>query len=116
LHRAYQRLGVSTIAQALAVCTQAGWFDVVPQDGAVVALVDRRVTWAQRLYLEAFDQSLQARDDPAELARTRQLRESALTGICREAGIERPWRAVTGDPIERIAQTLQRLDTRERAA
>jgi DNA-directed RNA polymerase specialized sigma24 family protein len=116
VHHAYQRLGVSTIAQALAVCTQVGWFDDVPQDGAIVTLADRRVTWAQRLYLEAFDQSLQAGDDPEELARTRQLREAALTGMCREAGVETPWRGASGDPIERIAQALQRLDTPRRAA
>jgi DNA-directed RNA polymerase specialized sigma24 family protein len=116
LHHAYQRLGVATIAQALAVCTQVGWLDDVPQDGAIVALADRRVTWAQRLYLEAFDQSLQAGDDPEEIARARQLREAALTGMCREASIERPWRGISRDPIERVAQALRRLDKRERAA
>lgn len=110
------RLGVSTLAEAVAICMQAGWLDVVDQDGQAVALADPRVTWAQRLYLEAFDQSLAAGDDPQEVARTRQLREAALTGMCREAGLERPWRAMAGDPLERIAQTLRRLDESRRAA
>ena len=112
LHRAYGRLGVSTIAQALVVCTYAGWFDAVPRDGADVEYADRRVTWAQRLYLEAFDQSLRAGAAPSDLDRTQRLRDGALTGMYREAGKERPWRQVTCDPIDRIARTLQRLDAR----
>jgi DNA-binding CsgD family transcriptional regulator len=118
LHTAYQRLGVSTIVQALTVCWQAGWIDAVPQGGAIGQLTDRRVTWAQRLYLEAFDQSLRARDDLREVERTRWLRESALEGIYREAagqrrcsrvGDERRWRELRSDPIDRIARDLQRL-------
>jgi DNA-binding CsgD family transcriptional regulator len=114
LHNAYKRLGVSTIAQALSVCWNAGWLDDVPQDGVVVELGDRRVTWAQRLYLEAFDQSLQAGDDLEEVERTRRLREAALEGMYRGASEERPWRELTTiDPIERIARDLQRLNLRE---
>jgi DNA-binding CsgD family transcriptional regulator len=111
LHNAYKRLGVSTIAQALTVCWNAGWLDDVPQDGVVVELGDRRVTWAQRLYLEAFDQSLHAGDDLEEVERTRRLREAALGGMYRGASEERPWRELsTIDPIERIARDLQRLN------
>jgi DNA-binding CsgD family transcriptional regulator len=114
LHNAYRRLGVSTVAQALTVCWNAGWLDDVPQDGVVVELGDRRVTWAQRLYLEAFDQSLQAGDDLEEVERTRRLREAALGGMYRGATEERPWRELTTiDPIERIARDLQRLNLRE---
>jgi hypothetical protein len=113
LHTAYRRLGVSTIAQALAVCWDAGWLDPVPNDGAAVELGDRRVTWAQRLYLEAFDQYLQAGDDLREVERTRRLREAALEGMYRGTGEERPWRELTSDPIDRIARDLQRLSLRE---
>jgi hypothetical protein len=109
LHTAYQRLGVSTIAQALAVCTHAGWLDAVPADGSIVALADRRVTWAQRLYLEAFDQSLSAGGDSDEVERTQRLREAALTGLYREVGQERPWRRASSDPVDRLAFDLQRL-------
>jgi DNA-binding CsgD family transcriptional regulator len=120
LRTAYQRLGVRTIAQALAVCTHIGWLDAIPEGAEIIELADRRrVTWAQRLYLEAFDQALRAGDDPDEVARTRLLREAALTGVYREAGIhrkrdtEQPWRQVAAHPLERLAQTLQRLGTRE---
>jgi hypothetical protein len=109
LHTAYQRLGVATIAQALAVCTHAGWLDAVPADGSIVDLADRRVTWAQRLYLEAFDQSLRASGDPEEVERTQRLREAALTGLYKEVGKERPWRRAAGDPMDRLAFDLQRL-------
>jgi DNA-binding CsgD family transcriptional regulator len=123
LHTAYRRLGVSTIAQALTVCWHAGWLDAVPQDGVVVEFADRRVTWAQRLYLEAFDQFLQAGDDLEEVERTRRLREAALEGMYKEAGDagrfpvadERPWRELTSDPIDRIARDLQRLNLRASA-
>jgi DNA-binding CsgD family transcriptional regulator len=115
LHTAYKRLGVTTIAQALVVCWQAGWLDVVPRDGVVVELADRRVTWAQRLYLEAFDQSLRAGDDVEEVERTQRLREAALEGMFRGVGKERPWRQLTSDPISRIARDLQRLDERKAA-
>jgi DNA-binding CsgD family transcriptional regulator len=116
---AYRRLGVSTIAQALAVCTRVGWLDAIPEGAEMIEFADRRVTWGQRLYLEAFDQALRAGDDPDEVARTQLLREAALTGVYREAGIhrkrdtEQPWRQVTAHPLERLAQTLQRLGTRE---
>jgi DNA-binding CsgD family transcriptional regulator len=111
LHNAYKRLGVSTIAQALTVCWHAGWLDVVPQDGMPVELGDRRVTWAQRLYLEAFDQSLKAGDDLEEVERTRQLRQAALEGIYKGPFEERPWRELTTtDPLDRIARDLRRLD------
>jgi DNA-binding CsgD family transcriptional regulator len=113
LHTAYRRLGVSTSAQALAVCWDAGWLDPVPHDGVAVELGDRRVTWAQRLYLEAFDQYLQSGDDLEEVERTRRLREAALEGMYRGAGEERPWRELTSDPIDRIARDLQRLSLRE---
>jgi DNA-binding CsgD family transcriptional regulator len=112
LHTAYKRLGVSTIVQALAVCTDVGWLDFVPNDGEVVELADRRVTWAQRLYLEAFDQALRAGDDAAEIERTRVLRDAAVTGMFKEVDKERPWRAMANDPLERIARTLRRLDAR----
>jgi DNA-binding CsgD family transcriptional regulator len=108
LHNAYGRLGVSSIVQALAVCTQAGWLDPVPDDGAPVQLADSRVSWAQRLYLEAFDQSLRAGDDQAEQERTCRLRDAALTGMYKDAGKDRPpWRAVPNEPIDRIIRTLQ---------
>jgi DNA-binding CsgD family transcriptional regulator len=116
LQTAYQRLGVSTIAQALAVCTRIGWLDVVPHDGELVHLADRRVTWAQRLYLEAFDQALRAGDDANEVARTGVLRDAALTGMYREADKERPWRQAGADPLERLAHTLRRLSAREERA
>ena len=113
VHTAFGRLGVSSIAQALAVCSHVGWLDVVPRDGQVVELADRRVTWAQRLYLEAFDQSLRAGDDEAEVKRTSALRDAALTGVFSEADQERPWRPMTTDPLERIAQTLRTLDAQD---
>ena len=112
LHCAYARLGVSSGAHAVSVCMQAGWLDEVPHDGTVLKLADRRVTWAQRLYLEAFDQSLRAGDDTAEVERTQTLRDAALSGLLREADKERPWRATASDPLERIARTLRRLDER----
>ena len=84
LHTAYARLGVASIAQALAVCTQAGWLDEVPDDGAIVELADRRVTWAQRLYIEAFDQSLRSGNNADEQERTQQLRGAALKGCMRK--------------------------------
>ena len=112
LHWAYARLGVSSGAHAVSVCMQAGWLDEVPHDGTALNLADRRVTWAQRLYLEAFDQSLRAGDDSAEVERTQSLRDAALIGLLREADKERPWRATASDPLERIARTLRRLDER----
>lgn len=112
LHTAYQRLGVATIAQALALCTLGGWLDAVPDDGSLVELADRRVTWAQRLYLEAFDQSLRASDEPGEVERTQRLREATLTGMYREVGRNRPWRQAASDPIERLARDLRRLALR----
>jgi hypothetical protein len=114
LHNAYRRLGVATIAQALAVCTHIGWLDAVPEDGAAVNLADRRVTWAQRLYLEAFDQTLRAGTDPKELERTQRLREAALAGLYKEAGKARPWRALTSDPIEGIVRDLQRFSVKRK--
>jgi DNA-binding CsgD family transcriptional regulator len=116
LHTAYRRLGVSKLWQALAICREAGWLDIVSEEGAVVELADRRVTWAQRLYLEAFDQSLRAGDDPAEVRRTETLREAALLGVCREAGTAQPWRQPAAHPLERIAQTLGRLRASDLAA
>ena len=116
LHAAYQRLGVSTLWQALVACMHAGWLDEVSQDGALVQAADRRVTWAQRLYLEAFDQTLRAGDDATELRRTSVLRSAALTGVYREAGKEQPWRQATAHPLARIAHTLERLGARDEAA
>jgi DNA-binding CsgD family transcriptional regulator len=115
LHTAYRRLGVRTIAQAFAVCTHAGWLDPVPADGSIVALADRRVTWAQRLYLEAFDQFLRASGEPEEVERTQRLREAALTGLYREVGQDRPWRRAAGDPMARLAFDLRRLAPPEAA-
>jgi DNA-binding CsgD family transcriptional regulator len=109
LHTAYRRLGVTSIAQALAVCTHAGWLDAVPADGSIVAMADRRVTWAQRLYLEAFDQSLRSSGDAREVERTGRLRDAALTGLYREVGKERPWRRASNDPLDRLAFDLRRL-------
>jgi hypothetical protein len=111
LQTAYRRLGVASIAQALALCSSAGWLDPVVEDGAAVHLADRRVTWAQRLYLEAFDQSLRAGTDAAELRRTQRLREAALTGMFKDARKQQPWRAATRDPIEAIADAMLRLGT-----
>jgi DNA-binding CsgD family transcriptional regulator len=113
LQRAYQRLGVSTIAQALAVCMKVGWLDDVPHDGKVVELADRRVTWAQRLYLEAFDQSLRAGGDADEIERTRVVRDAALTGMFRDAGTKPRPRTATTEPLERLAQTLRKLSDDE---
>ena len=115
LHTAYRRLGASTITQALAVCHHVGWLDAVPHDGKIVELADRRVTWAQRLYLEAFDQFLRAGANRTELERTRVLRDATLTGVFREVDKQRPWRVVTSDPLARIAATLRRLDARQPA-
>jgi DNA-binding CsgD family transcriptional regulator len=107
LHTAYGRLGVPTIAQALALCAQAGWLDEsVPHEGAAVEFADRRVTWAQRLYLEAFDQSLHAGDDLDEIARTRALRAAALGGLCKEAGTKLRPRELPADPLERLLADL----------
>ena len=113
VHNAYGRLGVATIAQALAVCTSVGWLDEVPNDGALVETADRRVTWAQRLYLEAFDQTLRAGDDDGELDRTGQLRRAALAGVCREAGTPLPPPRVLNDPLERLVRDFRRLAARE---
>jgi hypothetical protein len=113
VHNAYGRLGVATIAQALAVCTSVGWLDEVPNDGALVEIADRRVTWAQRLYLEAFDQTLRAGDDDGELDRTGQLRRAALAGVCREAGTPLPPLRVLNDPLERLVRDFRRLAARE---
>lgn len=67
-----------------------GWLDAVPEGAEIIELADRRrVTWAQRWYLKAFDQALRAGGDPDEVARTRLLREGAVTGVYREAGIHR---------------------------
>jgi DNA-binding CsgD family transcriptional regulator len=109
LHTAYKRLGVSTISQALAVCTAAGWLDEVPQDGAAVEFADNRVTWAQRLYLEAFEQSLRAREDPDEVTRTRMLRRAALTGVYNEARKEQPRRRFSSDPLGRLLRDTSQL-------
>jgi DNA-binding CsgD family transcriptional regulator len=115
LHTAYARLGVTTIAQALAVCTSVGWLDEVRDDGALVELADHRVTWAQRLYLEAFDQTLRAGDDEAERERTGQLRSAALGGMYREAGTSvPPWR-VARDPLGLLLRDFQRLNAPQRA-
>jgi DNA-binding CsgD family transcriptional regulator len=112
LSNAYGRLGVSSIAQALAACSQAGWLDEVPRDGAAVEFADRRVTWAQRLYLEAFDQSLRAGEDPEERERSQRLREAALAGVYNEAGGDPPpARRTTVDPLERIARAIHRLSS-----
>jgi hypothetical protein len=115
LHTAYGRLGVTTIAQALAVCTSVGWLDEVRDDGALVELADRRVTWAQRLYLEAFDQTLRAGDDQAERERTAQLRSAALGGMYREADMSAPpWRVARDrDPLGRLLRDFQRLNSHE---
>jgi hypothetical protein len=113
LHTAYGRLGVTTISQALATCTYIGWLDAVARDGVAVELADRRVTWAQRLYLEAFDQSLRAGENPDEVERTHLLRRAALEGMYHRAGKQPPpWRRTATDPLDRIVQTLQRLETR----
>jgi hypothetical protein len=57
---------------------------------------------------------MRAGNDAAEVERTSALREAALTGMCKEAGKERPWRrATTTDPLERIAGTLRRLDAHD---
>jgi DNA-binding CsgD family transcriptional regulator len=116
LHNAYRRLGVATIAQALVTCTHAGWLDPVPAEGTVVQFADQRVTWAQRLYLEAFDQTLRAGDDSAEVQRTLSLRQAALTGVYREVGKEQPWRQAAADPIERIANAIARFGAWDEAA
>jgi hypothetical protein len=116
LHNAYRRLGVSTIAQALVTCTHAGWLDPVPAEGTVLQFADQRVTWAQRLYLEAFDQTLRAGDDPLEVHRTLTLRQAALTGVYREAGREQPWRQASTGPLERIANAIARFGAWDEAA
>ncbi len=111
LHNAYGRLGVRTVAEALIVCTRVGWLDEVSDDGVGVEHADRRVSWAQRLYLEAFEQYLRAGDDPAELARTSVLRDAALTGMYNETARRRPPRRTTGpNAIERIYDAMCRLD------
>jgi DNA-binding CsgD family transcriptional regulator len=116
LHNAYRRLGAASITQALSLCTHIGWLDPVPNDGAAVNLADRRVTWAQRLYLEAFDQALRAGTDPNELERTQRLRDAALAGMYKEAGKAQPWRALRSDPIAAIARDLRRFQDDAEAA
>jgi hypothetical protein len=113
LHTAYRRLGATTVAHALAICSNAGWLDDVPGDGIVVELSDRRVTWAQRLYLETFDQSLRAGDDPEEVERTRLLRQAALRGIHAKTDGRRPRGTFAGDPIGRIIGDLGHAGVRE---
>ena len=60
LHNAYARLHAANAAQAVAVIHAAGWLDPVSASTAAHALEheDRRVTPAQRLYLDAFDRFL----------------------------------------------------------
>ena len=105
-HTACRRLGVATIVQAVALCTDLGWIDYVAADGASVESADPRVTWGQRLYLEAFDQSLRAAEDRNELERTRLLREAALSGVFKESGTKPDVRPASTDPIARIALSL----------
>lgn len=110
---ACRRLDVTTPEQALELCTELGWLDPVPGNVSTVQLADQEVTWAQRLYLEAFDQFLRARSDATEVKRTELLRDAAMTGMFREADQQRPpRRAMKADPLERIASTLRRYDAR----
>ncbi len=106
---AYQRLGVSCIGQALAVCFAEGWVD---SDLERVGRSEegQEVTWAQRLYLEAFDQSLGAEKsvtpDLGEVLRTARLRADALVGVNHEAHRTTAARQPSADPIDQLLTNM----------
>jgi DNA-binding CsgD family transcriptional regulator len=85
LHHAYRALHVHTAAQAVAACWEAGWMDPVG-----VPWADRRVTAAQRLYLDAFDRFLHAHRDELEQRRARNEMRHHLGSMCMERNIDIP--------------------------
>jgi DNA-binding CsgD family transcriptional regulator len=89
---AYRRLGVTHAAQALVVCFNAGWIDPLQtriQDPLRFSDVEKwEPTPAQKVYLDAFDDHLQARDDRRALLAAKRKSDAALVAL------EQPWRSM----------------------
>jgi DNA-binding NarL/FixJ family response regulator len=97
LSDAYRRLHVTSLGQALAACYAHGWLDT-DLARSEQSCQDEKVTWAQRLYLEAWDQGRTARSDE-EHARSQRMRADALAGVMREANVDLPDRPRAVAPI-----------------
>lgn len=105
LHNAYRVLEVGSAAQAIVVCFNAGWLD--PTRTKVddpTHHPDRKVTDAQRVYLQAFDRHLRAGDDPDRLDDAKVRTDAALIGcdITGRSVASRDW-------IDRLIQAIARL-------
>ena len=62
-------------------CIDAGWIDPVQENPGLLEFTDRRVTAAQRVYLEAFDRHLEARDDKPVLEQAKRRTDAALVAL-----------------------------------
>jgi len=107
VHNAYRKLGVTTSAQALVVCFNAGWID--PMQTRIqnpLRFRDNRVTDEQRAYLAAFHQHLTAGDDERELHIAKRRTDGALIGLCQTPSSDpaRHWMDRLVDMIARKAQ------------
>jgi DNA-binding CsgD family transcriptional regulator len=111
VHQARRRLGVRTTTQAVVACIDAGWIDPVEEDPNLLRFTDRRVTAGQRVYLEAFDRHLKARDDKAVLEQAKRRTDAALVAL------DKPPRSVASrDWISSLLTDMARLSNREQNA
>ena len=106
---AYRKLKVTHAVQALVVCFNAGWIDPVEtriHDPLRFADDKWELAPAQRVYLDAFDEHLQAGDDPAALETAKRKTDAALVAL------EQPWRSVASrDWMDALISRIARLES-----
>jgi len=107
---AREKLGVHTTTEAVVACIDAGWIDPVVEDPKLLRFMDRRVTAAQRVYLDAFDRHLKARN-AAALEQAKRRTDAALVAL------DKPPRSVASrDWIGSLLNDMTRLSGRKQDA
>lgn len=122
LHTSYRRLGVGTSYQAVLECVRLGWLSWSnghPEQATLMRIEDLmrqlvrgvagrrsqpRLTPAQRSYLEAFEDHLQARPGD-ERADARQALTGALDTMLREAEVPLPTEGRPDDLLDWLVTT-----------
>jgi hypothetical protein len=108
VHQARRRLGVHTTTEAVVACIDAGWIDPVQENPGLLEFTDRRVTAAQRVYLEAFDRHLKARDDETVLEQAKWRTDAAMVAL------DKPPRSLASrDWISALLTDMARMSDRQ---
>lgn len=104
----YRKLGVTHSSQALVVAFNSGWIDPLGQEADPLRYDDGfKPSAAQRVYLDAFDRALRARD-PAALHDAKRRTDAALVALTGGQSRSEPGRDWLDGVIDGIASD-QRL-------